>query len=277
MTLRPVTIRPGVSAAELFGAPAPDERVPTVRRRSGEEDVPFWLFENREVPLAEQYGLCFEGELPEQKSRLTAWLLAFLLGFIGADRFYLRKPVTGTLKLITLGGAGIWWLRDLLRVTKSDAADGRNTPLAGTSSARRTLRAVSMVLVIAVLCLAVWGAAPPVTEAAISTYTAVHTALVPPPPPPVPEWVTVADASGTKPLPVVPTATGKLHVTYAFPGPAVVFAQPATGGPATTILDLSKAGGGEIGVTLAPGTYTLTVSTTGPAWTLKAEEFKLPG
>jgi hypothetical protein len=276
VTLPPGTTRPGVSAAELFGAPAPDERVPTVRRRSGDEDVPFWLFENRDVPLAEQYGLYFEGELPARKSRLTAWLLALFLGFTGADRFYLHKPVTGALKLVTFGGAGIWWLRDLLRVTKSDAADGRNTPLAGTSSVRRTLRAVSMALVIAVLGLGVWGAVPPVTAAAISTYTAVHTVLVPPPPPPVPEWVTVADASGMKPLPLVPTATGKLHITYAFPGPAVVFLLPAKG-PATTVLTLAKAGGGEIGVTLAPGTYTLTVSTTGPAWTLKAEEFRLPG
>lgn len=275
MTPARLSPRPGVSVDEVFGAPAaPDERVPTVRRNW--DDAPFWLFENRDVPLTEQYGLFFERDLPPLRSRLIAWLLALVLGFTGADRFYLRKPFTGALKLLTLGGAGIWWLRDLLRLTRPDAADGRRAPLAGTARARRRLRLASIALIAAVLGLAVGAAVPPVTALAASTYTTFHNLLYPPPPPPVPVWVTVADAAGTKPATPVITATGKLHVTYAFPGPAVVYLVPATG-PAVTVLTLAKAGTGEIGVTVAPGTYTLTVSTTGPAWTFKAEEFRLPG
>ncbi len=265
--------RPGVSAADVFGAPeAPDERVPTVRRTW--DDIPFWLFENRDVPLTEQYGLFFERDLPPLRSRLIAWLLA--LGFAGADRFYLRKPVTGTLKLLTFGGAGFWWARDLLRLSRADAADGRHAPLAGSAAVRRALRLATLALIAAILGLAVGAAVAPVTALATTTYTTVHALMDPPPPPPVPVWVTVADAVGTKPLPQVATDTGKLHVSYAFPGPAVVFLQPAKG-PAITILTLPKGGTGAIGVTLARGTYTLTVSTTGPAWTLKAEEFRLPG
>ena len=47
------------------------------------------------------------------KSFQTAWLLAFFLGFLGIDRFYLEKRTTGILKFLTFGGAGIWWVVDL--------------------------------------------------------------------------------------------------------------------------------------------------------------------
>ena len=90
------------------------------------------------------------------------------------------------------------------------------------------------------------------------------------------EWITVAEASGTKPAGPVETVTGKLHIEYAFTGPTVVYLQPAKG-PALTIISLVKAGAGATGVTLNPGRYTLTVSTTGKAWRLMAEEYRIPG
>ncbi|MEY9776505.1 NINE protein [Arthrobacter sp. MW3 TE3886] len=49
------------------------------------------------MPLTEHDGLVFDGDLPPMRSLRTAWLLALFLGFAGADRFYLHKPVTGTL------------------------------------------------------------------------------------------------------------------------------------------------------------------------------------
>ncbi|SDK85397.1 TM2 domain-containing protein [Arthrobacter sp. ov407] len=238
-------------------------------------DIPFWLFQNGNVPLTEQYGLFIERDLPPRRSLRTAWLLALFLGFTGADRFYLRRPATGTLKLLTLGGAGIWWLIDLFRVTKEYAADGASMPLVGTNSLRRRLRLASAVVVVTFVGMVICFTAAPVAGTVTATVTALK-ALLNPAPPPMKEWVTVAEASATKhPGPVV-TVTGKLHVEYTFTGPAVVYLQPVKG-PALTILSLVKGGAGAIGVTLPPGTYKLIVSTTGTLWHLTAEEYRVPG
>ncbi|SDK89845.1 TM2 domain-containing protein [Arthrobacter sp. ok362] len=228
------------------------------------------------MPRAQQYGHFFERDLPPRRYLRTAWLLALFLGFTGADRFYLRRPVTGTLKLLTLGGAGIWWLIDLFRITKEYAADGASVPLAGTNSLRRGLRLASTVLVAALVGLVIYVTAAPVTGTVAATVTALNALLSPAPPAPVKEWVTVAKASSTKAVERVVTVTGKLHVEFTFTGPAVVYLQPVKG-PAVTVLSLAEGRAGAIGVTLPPGTYTLTVSTTGTSWTLKAEEFRLPG
>ena len=151
------------------------------------------------MPLTEQNGLFFEGDLPPRRSLRTAWLLALFLGFTGADRFYLRRPVTGTLKLLTLGGAGIWWIIDLFRITKEYAADGASMPLAGTNSQRRGLRLASTVVAAAFVGAVIYITGEPVAGTITATVTAVNELLNPAPPPPIKEWVTVAESSGTKP------------------------------------------------------------------------------
>ncbi|MDR2481707.1 MAG: TM2 domain-containing protein [Spirochaetaceae bacterium] len=57
---------------------------------------------------------------PASANVTTDWLalllLSIFLGQFGIDRFYAGKIGTGILKLITVGGCGIWWLIDLIMI-----------------------------------------------------------------------------------------------------------------------------------------------------------------
>jgi TM2 domain-containing membrane protein YozV len=60
---------------------------------------------------------------PSDRSRGVALALASLLGPFGAHRFYVGKTGTGIAMLLTLGGAGIWYLYDLILVAGGSFRD----------------------------------------------------------------------------------------------------------------------------------------------------------
>jgi TM2 domain-containing membrane protein YozV len=43
---------------------------------------------------------------------LIGTLISWGAGFLGADRFYKGEMGLGVLKLVTLGGVGVWWFID---------------------------------------------------------------------------------------------------------------------------------------------------------------------
>lgn len=49
-------------------------------------------------------------------------ILSILLGQLGIDRFYIGDIGLGVLKLITCGGAGIWWIVDLFLIMNETRA-----------------------------------------------------------------------------------------------------------------------------------------------------------
>lgn len=62
-------------------------------------------------------------DVVSERSRGLALGLGVVLGWAGAQRFYVGKIGTGILMLCTGGGIGIWWLYDLILLITGEFTD----------------------------------------------------------------------------------------------------------------------------------------------------------
>jgi len=54
---------------------------------------------------------------------IVALLLSIFVGSLGVDRFYMGLVGTGVLKLVTMGGCGIWWIIDVVLIATNSLKD----------------------------------------------------------------------------------------------------------------------------------------------------------
>jgi TM2 domain len=80
------------------------------------------------APATQQYASAPAGEQP--KDFLVALLLSIFVGSLGIDRFYLGYIGLGILKLVTLGGCGVWTLIDIVLIATHKLPDAKGQPLA---------------------------------------------------------------------------------------------------------------------------------------------------
>lgn len=66
---------------------------------------------------------------PYQRNYFIALALSIFVGEFGIDRFYLGKIGTGLLKLVTLGGLGIWWIIDIILIATGSMRDKQGRPM----------------------------------------------------------------------------------------------------------------------------------------------------
>lgn len=67
---------------------------------------------------------------PKQREFLVALLLSIFLGGLGVDRFYMGYIGLGVLKLLTLGGCGIWSIIDVILIATRKLPDADGNELA---------------------------------------------------------------------------------------------------------------------------------------------------
>ncbi len=60
------------------------------------------------------------GKQPVERVKKVNWVLCLImsifLGWLGVDRFIMGHIGLGILKLLTIGGLGLWWLIDIILV-----------------------------------------------------------------------------------------------------------------------------------------------------------------
>lgn len=95
----------------------------------------------------------------KKRHYLAAFFLSFMFGIFGVDRFYLGKVWTGILKLITIGGLGIWAIIDLSLVVSGAMRDKQGNELIDATRykkfAKRTILIFSLASILLLVLITV--------------------------------------------------------------------------------------------------------------------------
>ena len=65
----------------------------------------------------------------DYRSRWAAFFLCLFFGWLGVHRFYIRKPVSGIIWMLTVGLFGFGWFIDLIILLFDGFSDGNGAPL----------------------------------------------------------------------------------------------------------------------------------------------------
>lgn len=225
----------------------------------------------------------FPAPVPELRPFHSVWAVSALGGLVGADRFLIGRPYSGALKLITAGGAGLWWLSDMLAIATGRTTDGAGHPLSGRTGARVAAVAATLGLAISLGAAAAPLAAPGIglIFGKVTEVSGQIREVVDPEEVPAPKWSEAAylqgEASGTSRVFTISGTAAR--ITYQVDGHAFVYLHPAGTGIEDGIGEqwaLERPSSGLWSVPLDPGTYVFTVQTGQNEWTFNVEEYDGP-
>jgi len=92
--------------------------------------IDIFLISFKKLPDAQGRPLQYVSPIQAgDKDWATSLLLSVYLGFVGVDRFYLGYTALGVIKLLTLGGCGIWSLVDMILIALNKLPDSTGKPL----------------------------------------------------------------------------------------------------------------------------------------------------
>lgn len=97
------------------------------------------------MPQSQQSG---PDNVESKRSYIVHWILSYFLGSFGIDRMYRGLVGTGVLKLVTLGGFGVWYWIDWLMAGFGSPRDKQGLLLAGYTHHKKTMSIITGVLVV---------------------------------------------------------------------------------------------------------------------------------